>query len=273
MVSLTALTLAATTTQRQIAEEALRQRVKDLAKLNDSSQTFLGIFDTHTIYDTVSRFAVEKFELNAAWIEIRNGNESKRSIIAPYKISENQIDEINAFIATQSVSTETDISKSFTLTTKGLSGSVALLPLKFAGRQIGQLDIMSFNPFFFNTDREILLDSYANLAAVAIQNTWLLDQVKSGNERLHALSHRLMEVQESERLHLSRELHDESGQVISAMMVQLGLLERDAENPELITKHANELKHIAADVLKQFARNGSTIATRKPGSSRSGHCP
>ena len=105
---------------------------------------------------------------------------------------------------------------------------------------------------FFNKDREILLDSYANLAAVAIQNTWLLDQVKSGNERLHALSHRLMDVQESERLHLSRELHDESGQVISAMMVQLGLLERDAENPEMIHKYAKELKHIAADVLSNL---------------------
>ena len=96
------------------------------------------------------------------------------------------------------------------------------------------------------------MDSYANLAAVAIQNTWLLDQVKSGNERLHALSHRLMEVQEAERLNLSRELHDESGQVISAMMVQLGLLERDANNPEMIKKYAQELKRIASDVLSNL---------------------
>jgi signal transduction histidine kinase len=55
-----------------------------------------------------------------------------------------------------------------------------------------------------------------------------------GNEQLHALSHRLMEVQESERMHLSRELHDESGQALAGLMMNLGLLERDAESPELV---------------------------------------
>jgi signal transduction histidine kinase len=61
-----------------------------------------------------------------------------------------------------------------------------------------------------------------------------------------------MEVQEEEKLNLSRELHDESGQVISAMMVQLGLLERDANNPEMIKKYAQELKRIASDVLSNL---------------------
>jgi signal transduction histidine kinase len=61
-----------------------------------------------------------------------------------------------------------------------------------------------------------------------------------------------MEVQETEKLNLSRELHDESGQVIAAMMVQLGLLERDAENPEMIRQYAQELKHIASHVLSNL---------------------
>jgi integral membrane sensor domain MASE1 len=69
VVTLTALTLAATTTQRRKAEETLHQRIEDLAKLNDSSQTFLGIFDTQTTYDTICKFAVDKFGLDSAWIE------------------------------------------------------------------------------------------------------------------------------------------------------------------------------------------------------------
>jgi signal transduction histidine kinase len=95
----------------------------------------------------------------------------------------------------------------------------------------------------------LLLQSYANLAAIAIQNSWLFDQVRVGNEQLHALSHRLMEVQEAERIHLSRELHDESGQALAALMVNLGLLERDAESPELIRSHAADLKRITSEVL------------------------
>ncbi len=61
-----------------------------------------------------------------------------------------------------------------------------------------------------------------------------------------------MEVQETEKLNLSRELHDESGQIISAMMVQLGLLERDAEDPALIRQYVHELKRIASDVLSNL---------------------
>ena len=248
VVSLTALTLAATTSQRQGAEEALHHRVEDLAKLNDSSQTFLGIFETHTIYETVCLFAVEKFGLSGAWIELVNGSEKN----SPYGISQSKIDQVKSVLSIDMRQDQSeDVRRGF-FSTAHEEGTIAFLPLKFAGKNIGELALMSYDTHFFSPDREILLDSYANLAAVAIQNTWLLDQVKSGNERLHALSHRLMEVQETEKLNLSRELHDESGQVISAMMVQLGLLERDAENPEMIHKYAQELKHIASDVLSNL---------------------
>lgn len=250
VVSLTALTLAATTSQRQKAEEALRQRVEDLGKLNDSSQTFLGIFETDTIYQTVNQFAVQKFGMRASWIEIKDFGEG--SPIAPFPFNERTVRELTSQVHRVETADASAGLKTYEVVFEGRRHALAYFPLKFGGRQIGQLALVSDSDLVFSGDRAILLTSYANLAAVAIQNTWLLDQVKSGNERLHALSHRLMEVQETEKLNLSRELHDESGQVISAMMVQLGLLERDAEKPELIHRHAQELKHIAADVLSNL---------------------
>ena len=235
VVSLTALTLGATTSQRQAAEEALRQQVKDLAKLNDSSQTFLGIFDTQNIYETVCRFAVEKFGLTGAWIELEDGNQEAEYGCCTfwYHRKPDSADQ-NSF-RIQGTDPDPDQHGLNYFTLEDTNGVLSLLPLKFAEKSIGQLAMMSNDRKFFSPDREILMNSYANLVAVAIQNTLLWDQVKSGNERLHALSHRLMELQETEKLNLSRELHDESGQVISAMMVQLGLLERDANNPEMIT--------------------------------------
>ena len=82
-----------------------------------------------------------------------------------------------------------------------------------------------------------------------VQNAQLFDQVRQGNEQLHALSHRLMEVQEAERIHLSRELHDESSQALAGLMVNLGLLERDAESPALVRSHTADLKRITTEVL------------------------
>lgn len=252
VVSLTALTLAATTTQRWHAEEALHQRIEDLAKLNDSSQTFLGIFDTQHIYNTICKFAVEKFGLDSAWIELNGKEEQQPSIISPYNINPAQIETVRTIAILPPEKNHQPFFTNFSIESMNLKGAFAVFPLNFAGNQVGHLALTSSTPNYFTPDRVIILGSYANLAAVAIQNTWLLDQVKSGNERLHALSHRLMEVQEKERLHLSRELHDESGQVISAMMVQLGLLERDAEQPKLIHKYVTELKRIAAEVLSNL---------------------
>ena len=252
VVSLTALTLGATTSQRQAAEGALRQQVKDLAKLNDSSQTFLGIFDTQMIYETACRFAVEKFGVTAAWIELEDGNQEADTVVAPFGITGSQIQQIKTNFSLQETEPDPDKQGLKYFTLEGVSGVLSLLPLKFAAKSIGQLALMSNDRKFFSPDREILMNSYANLVAVAIQNTLLWDQVKSGNERLHALSHRLMELQETEKLNLSRELHDESGQVISAMMVQLGLLERDANNPEMIRQYAQELKRIASEVLSNL---------------------
>lgn len=252
VVSLTALTLAATTTQRRQAEETLHQRIEDLAKLNDSSQTFLGIFDTQTTYDTICKFAVDKFGLDSAWIELISNDDQPTSIISPFRITLTQIKALQ-----MSLNHLVELKKEpevihYTDSESTRKKVYAVFPLNFAGKQIGYLGLISSDLAYFTQEKLIILESYSNLAAVAIQNTWLLDQVKSGNERLHALSHRLMAVQEEERLHLSRELHDESGQVISAMMVRLGLLERDSDQPELIHQHASELKKFAAEVLSDL---------------------
>ncbi len=126
--------------------------------------------------------------------------------------------------------------------------SYAILPLSFGAEAIGSLNLLSKAPGYFNKDRILLMQSYSNLAAVAIQNSWLLERVRRGNEQLHALSQRLMKAQEEERLNLSRELHDESGQLLAALSVRLGLLEREAGKNPQVEPHLLELKRITAEI-------------------------
>jgi len=106
----------------------------------------------------------------------------------------------------------------------------------------GVLKVLSKDKQVFSEERLPLIQSFANLAAVAIQNTWLFGEVQTSNKQLHALSQRLIKAQEAERLHLSREIHDESGQLLSALTVQLGLLERDAGHLSVFDQQIVELK-------------------------------
>ena len=119
---------------------------------------------------------------------------------------------------------------------------------------IGLLKVLSKDKLFFSEDQLPLIQSYANLAAVAIQNTWLFGEVQSSNKQLHALSQRLMKAQEEERLHLSREIHDESGQLLSALTVQLGILERDAGHLEFVDQKIADLKQSVNDIQDNLHR-------------------
>ncbi|MCX7856040.1 MAG: sensor histidine kinase, partial [Anaerolineae bacterium] len=130
----------------------------------------------------------------------------------------------------------------------------AVFPLMFGGELLGLLTLLSRSPSFFTEEHQLLTQSYANLAAVAIQNARLVEEVRRTNRQLHALSQRLIKAQEEERLHLSRELHDEFGQLLAALTVQLGLLERDADHPEVVRERTQALKQATCQIQDQLHR-------------------
>jgi signal transduction histidine kinase len=91
-------------------------------------------------------------------------------------------------------------------------------------------------------------------ATVAIQNAWLFEQVRAGRERLQSLSRRLVEVQETERRFISRELHDHAGQTLTCLILGLGALEREADEPQKVRTQIGELKNVTHNVLKDLHR-------------------
>jgi signal transduction histidine kinase len=59
--------------------------------------------------------------------------------------------------------------------------------------------------------------------------------------------------QEQERERISRELHDETGQALTALLVQLKVLEKQRD-PEAITAQAEELREIVVGALEEVRR-------------------
>jgi signal transduction histidine kinase len=262
VVSLTSLILAAATIERRKAAEALRQRIDDLAVLNDSSKNFLDNSDLTSIYQTICQLAVTRLGVEAAWIEKMSHEEPEARPAAAYGINIEAIAGLKARWEKDSL--PQDRGSFFIKTSDDLAQasfcadspyhSYAVVPLVFSNVLLGVLRLLSKGKAFFTVDRQLLIQSYANLAAVAIQNTWLFEEVRQGNKQLHALSQRLMKAQEDERLHLSRELHDESGQLLAALMVQLGLLEREASQAGDVRDRIVELKYATSEIQDNLHR-------------------
>jgi signal transduction histidine kinase len=77
----------------------------------------------------------------------------------------------------------------------------------------------------------------------------LLETVKKSRAELRSLSRRLQEAHESERRHLSRELHDQIGQALTAAKINTDVLRAGAQ-PELAAR-LNENAAILDGLLKQ----------------------
>ncbi len=115
-------------------------------------------------------------------------------------------------------------------------------PLLEENQVIGFVNLFAEQPGFFTTEMQDRLVAFASHAAVAIQNAWLFEQVRASNDRLQSLSHRLVEIQENERLYISRELHDEAGQMLTSLILDLRTLETQAHQPEAILKKVAEME-------------------------------
>jgi signal transduction histidine kinase len=77
--------------------------------------------------------------------------------------------------------------------------------------------------------RREVLGSLSGLVAIAVENTELLDRLQQKEQSLQGLLRKTINAQEEERRRISRELHDETSQVLSALMMNIDLLEAQLE--------------------------------------------
>jgi PAS domain S-box-containing protein len=107
---------------------------------------------------------------------------------------------------------------------------------------------------FFTREHARSAEALVSQAAVAIQNAWLFEQVRAGRERLQLLSRRLVEIQESERRYIARELHDQAGQSLSSLILGLGQLEKGTGKNGDKEAQTRKLKLLANDILEDLHR-------------------
>ena len=124
------------------------------------------------------------------------------------------------------------------------------VPLMVEGVAIGELNLADTHTGAIEQESGAIASEVADQLAVAIQNARLFEQVRSDRQRLQTLSGRLMEAQETERRHIAHELHDQIGQALTALKMNLQVLQRLSE-PGAIAAYFKESISIVEDTLGQ----------------------
>ena len=217
--------------QRRLeAQDELRSRIADLLALNDSSVQLITRLDAPNTLDKVCRLAVEQFGVEMAWIGRWSADHTRLRPVASHGCPPDELPE--HFLtddpdrpnpAFQAMNTyKMVVQQSSAECGDLLVQAQAAFPLPLDLQEFFVLNLYSVQTEFFTANRLRVLEAFANLAGIALQNASLFTQVQEGRRRQEALSRRLVELQEEERRAIARELHDEIGQILTGLNLMLG---------------------------------------------------
>lgn len=133
---------------------------------------------------------------------------------------------------------------------------VLMLPMIYKGRTIGLMEIYTDDRerYQFDDKRIKVCQALANQAAVAIENARLFSELETQQQALSQLSLRLINAQEEERRRISRELHDELGQVLTALKLNVQIV-----GQELPDERSSRLHHSLEEAIRLAAQMQETV--------------
>ena len=234
-------------TSRREAEKKFRRSQRDLILLTRCNQLLVRATDEEELLEDICKTIVQDGGYCFAWVGYAEDNEEKT--VRPVAKSGEEQGYLDDVQITWSEDNETgqgptgqairsgnpSFAKSIPedssfepwredAVNRGYSSSIAL-PLQYDGQTYGALNIYATAPDAFE-DRDIhLLTDLADDLAFGIYSLREQERRKATEEELEDLSKHLIEAREEERTRISRELHDEMGQLSTSTIIALSNLE------------------------------------------------
>ena len=211
---------------REVSEEKLRLRVNDLEMLYEASQLLLSQVDSPLPIQAMCRLVVDRMDLTSAWVvyfhkekgevtPLAGWHRERKAVPEPHGIPTN-VELIRRTIKSQEPAVLMPMpGKDYAI--------AAMFPLIEDEKVAGLLVLCTKDSKAFSGDGMDRLKPFVNLIEMAVQNLRQFEQIVVGRMRAQALSERLVEVQEEERREIARELHDEIGQILTGLKIQLDM--------------------------------------------------
>lgn len=121
----------------------------------------------------------------------------------------------------------------------------------FRGNELVGALVSAFtrNPRILPEDELTLLRGLADQASSAIENAELFEQVRAGRERQRKLAKNLVDIQEAERRHIAKELHDHLGQLLTGLQFMLETTKNQASGKQRAS--LEEIQNSVSDIIGQ----------------------
>jgi signal transduction histidine kinase len=138
-----------------------------------------------------------------------------------------------------------------------LDGVTRAVAVRHDGELLGALALEKPQNEPLTPTEDKLLQDLASQAGLVLRNVGLAAELQSTIDELQASRRRLVQAQDEERRRIERNLHDGAQQQLIALTIELGLLERLADDPERVRQAARRLQEAlreALDDLRDLAR-------------------
>jgi len=121
----------------------------------------------------------------------------------------------------------------------------------FRGNELIGCLISAFarQPRVLPEDEISLLRGLADQASSAIENAELFEQVRAGRERQRKLAKSLVDIQEGERRHIAKELHDHLGQLLTGLQFMLESTKHQSSGRQ--RSDLEEIQSSVTDIIEQ----------------------
>jgi signal transduction histidine kinase len=224
--------------------------------------------DLERILDSALQRIGELIDVRASWVVLRNEQSGRFEFAAGRGLPEGNAPSNVLCIWDRSVCSEVfELGESRVLQDpvgggcpmaeylrqQGLVSRVCV-PLQSKDHVLGVMSLVGNVPdglFTLPADTLEMLNAIGRQMGVAIENARLYEELRREEELRRHLLERVITVQEEERKRIALELHDQTGQVLTSLIMTLGVV-GEADSLEQVQAYLPELRETAAQVLREI---------------------